>query len=147
MPNPFAHIELQTDDVAKAKKFYKSLFDWKFKDVPDMSYTMLDVGEGTGGGLTKHMMPGAPNAWLSYVQVDSVKKTVEKAKKAGGNALVEYMPIGDMGAIGVIADPSGATFGVWETAKPAPKAAKKKAAKKSAAKKPAAKKKAAKKKA
>ncbi len=65
MPNPFAHIELHTDDVPKAKKFYKSLFDWTFRDIPDMSYTMLDVGKGTGGGLTKHMMPCAPNACLS----------------------------------------------------------------------------------
>lgn len=130
MPNPFAHIELHTDDVPKAKKFYKSLFDWKFTDIPAMSYTMLDVGKGTGGGVTKHMMPGAPNAWLSYVQVESVKKTVAKAKKAGGTALVEYMPIGDMGAIGVLTDPMGASFGVWEMAKAAPKPAKKKAAKK-----------------
>jgi predicted enzyme related to lactoylglutathione lyase len=135
VPNPFAHIELHTDDVPKAKKFYKSLFDWKFTDIPAMSYTMLDVGKGTGGGVTKHMMPGAPNAWLSYVQVESVKKTVAKAKKAGGTALVEYMPIGDMGAIGVLADPMGASFGVWEMAKAAPKPAKKKAAKKKGAKK------------
>jgi predicted enzyme related to lactoylglutathione lyase len=140
MPNPFAHIELHTDDVAKAKKFYKSLFDWTFKDIPDMTYTMVDVGKGTGGGIMKEMQPGAPNAWLSYVQVDSVKKTAAKAKKAGGNVLVEYMPIGDMGAIGVITDPSGATFGVWEMGKPAPKAAKKKTVKKAAAKKKAKKK-------
>lgn len=140
MPNPFVHIELSTDDVPKAKKFYKSLFDWKFTDVPALNYTMLDVGKGTGGGVMKQMTPGAPSAWLSYVQVDSVKKTVAKAKKAGGNVLVEYMPIGDMGAIGVVTDPMGAAFGVWEMTVPAPRAAKKKATKKAAKKKPARKK-------
>ncbi|MCH7535002.1 MAG: VOC family protein, partial [Bacteroidetes bacterium] len=29
MPNPFCHIELQTNDTDKAKDFYSQLFDWK----------------------------------------------------------------------------------------------------------------------
>ena len=32
MANPFVHVELATTDVAKAKSFYQSLFDWKLKD-------------------------------------------------------------------------------------------------------------------
>jgi predicted enzyme related to lactoylglutathione lyase len=112
MPNPFAHIELNTDDVAKAKKFYKSLFAWKLGAMgPD--YTMVDVGKGTGGGMQKKPMPDAPTMWLPYVQVDDVKKTVAKAVKLGATAQVEFMDIGEMGAIGVFTDPSGATIGVW----------------------------------
>jgi len=40
-------------DVAKAKSFYGKLFNWKFEDVDlgDMIYTLIKVGEGTGGGL------------------------------------------------------------------------------------------------
>ena len=53
MANPFVHIELMATDVAKAKAFYGKLFDWKLEDMPmpDMTYTMIKVGEGTGGGL------------------------------------------------------------------------------------------------
>jgi predicted enzyme related to lactoylglutathione lyase len=59
------------------------------------------------------------------VEVDDVKKTVAKARKLGANVQVEYMAIGDMGAIGVFIDPSGAAIGVWEaTKKPAKKAKK-----------------------
>ncbi len=32
MGNAFCHIELSLDDTGKAKKFYKSLFDWKITD-------------------------------------------------------------------------------------------------------------------
>ena len=32
MANPFVHVELNTTDVAKAKKFYGDLFAWKLKD-------------------------------------------------------------------------------------------------------------------
>jgi hypothetical protein len=140
MGNPFAHIELAADDVGAAKKFYKSVFDWKLEDMPmgDMKYTMINVGKGVGGGMTAKMMPQQPTAWLAYVEVADVKKTIAKARSAGATVYVEYQPIGTMGAIGVFADPQGAPLGVWEAAKKAP--AKRAAAKKQPAKKAAKKK-------
>jgi len=54
MANPFVHIELNTTDVDKAKDFYKQLFDWKLTDMemgPSGTYTIIDVGGGTGGSL------------------------------------------------------------------------------------------------
>ena len=65
MANPFVHIELSTTDVGKAKSFYGKLFDWDLEDVPmgeAGAYTMIKVGEGTGGGLVKQLIPGAPSA-------------------------------------------------------------------------------------
>ena len=53
MGNPFVPIELHTRDPGGAKKFHKELFDWKFEDVPDMNYTLIEVGEGTGGGMAE----------------------------------------------------------------------------------------------
>ena len=52
MGNPFVHVELMSTDVGKAKTFYGKLFDWKLEDIDmgDMTYTMIKVGEGTGGG-------------------------------------------------------------------------------------------------
>lgn len=151
MGNPFCHVDLATDDISAAKKFYKSVFDWTFSDTPDMRWTAVKVGAGVGGGIGKKQMPNQPSAWTSYVGVADVKKTIAKAQKAGATVIVPYMSIGDMGAIGVFIDPQGATLGVWEEAKkPAAKKAstKKPAAKpaaKAAAKKPAAKKSPAKK--
>ena len=135
MSNPFCHVELATDDVAKAKKFYKSVFAWKLDEMKGdgMPYTMINVGKGVGGGMMKKQMPNQPTAWLPYVEVDNVKKTLAKAAKSGAQVVVDYMPIGEMGAIGVFIDPTGAGLGVWEMGKKAPKraAAKpKKAAKK-----------------
>ena len=142
MGNPFAHIELAADDVAAAKKFYKSVFDWKLQDMPmgeGASYTLIGVGKGVGGGITPKMMgPQQPTAWLPYVEVADVKKTIAKAKAGGATVFVEYQSIGGMGAFGVFADPQGAALGVWEAAKKAPAkrvAAKKKPAKKAAKKK------------
>ena len=43
MANPFVHVELQTKELDKAKKFYQGVFDWKLEDMPmgnGMSYTV-----------------------------------------------------------------------------------------------------------
>lgn len=151
MPNPFAHIELTTGDLPAAQAFYKKVFAWKLREMPGMNYTMIEVGTGLGGGMTAKGQPEAPTAWMPYVEVSDVKKTMATAKKAGAKIVLDHMSIGEMGAIGIFIDPTGATLGVWEPGKPAPKAAKKvtkKATKKKASKKVAKKaaKKAAKKK-
>lgn len=145
MGNPFVHFELNTGDVAAAKKFYGKIFDWSFQDMPEMNYTMLKATETNGGGITAKAMPEAPTQWLCYVEVDSVKATIAKAQKAGAQIIVPYQSIGQMGAIGIFIDPTGAGLGLWEKAKAA--AAPKKAATKKAATKKAAPKKAAPKKA
>ena len=138
MPNPFAHVELSTDDVKKAKKFYSSVFAWKLNDMPAMAYTTIDVSGGVGGGLQKKQVPEQPTAWLPYVQVEDVKATMAKVLKAGGKAMLEYQEIGEMGSIGIFMDPQGAALGVWAgkapAAAPPPPAPAKKAAKKAAAK-------------
>jgi len=122
MPNPFAHVELSTDDVKKAKKFYSAVFAWKLNDLPAMSYTMIDVAGGTGGGIQSKQMPEQPTAWLPYVQVSDARATLAKVVKAGGTVTLPYHEIGDMGAIGIFIDPQGAALGVWEAKAAAPPA-------------------------
>ena len=138
MGNPFVHVDLATDDAAKAKKFYKKIFDWEIQDIPGMNWSSISVGDGVGGGMGAKNMPKQPSAWTAYVTVDDVKKTIAKAKKAGATIIVPYAEVGDMGSLGVFADPEGATIGVWQF-KAKPKRGAKKSAKKSAAEKSAAK--------
>ncbi|HEY4185098.1 MAG TPA: VOC family protein [Polyangia bacterium] len=138
MGNPFVHCELSADDVGAARKFYTKLFDWKIgKADPTMGdYAMIDMGSKmSGGGLTKKMSPGQPTAWLNYVEVASVKRTMAKAEKLGAKAVLAFQEIGPMGAIGIFMDPQGAAIGIWEKGKPVKKAAKTKATKKKPAKK------------
>ena len=117
MANPFVHVELSTTDPAKAKSFYSQLFDWKLEDTemgPDMTYTMIQPGEGTGGGLMKQMMPGAPSSWLAYVVVDDVKAATAKAKSLGAAVLKDVSEVPGMGWFSIITDPTGAALGLWQ---------------------------------
>ena len=114
MANPFVHVELNTTDVSKAKDFYGKLFDWKLEDVPDMAYTMIKVGEGTGGGMMKHPVPGAPSSWLAYVMVDDVNASTAKAKGLGATILKDTTEIPGVGWFSIFTDPTGATLALFK---------------------------------
>jgi uncharacterized protein len=114
MANPFMHIELQTQDPEQAKKFYRALFDWELEDIPDMGYTVIKVGEGTGGGIMKSPMPDALPQWVPYVLVDNVAAATEKAKSLGATILADVTEIPDLGSYSMMLDPTGAAFALWQ---------------------------------
>src|SRR5260370_10827494 len=89
MSNSFVHVELMSNDVGKAKTFYGKLFDWKLEDMPmgDMTYTMIRVGEGTGGAMMKNPIPGAPSAWVAYVVVEDGSAATADATSLGANVM------------------------------------------------------------
>jgi predicted enzyme related to lactoylglutathione lyase len=118
--NPFVHVELNTTDVEKAKSFYGSLLDWKLDDMPmdgGSTYTMIDVGDGTGGGMVKNPMPGAPPLWIPYIDVADVGALTEKARSLGATVYKDVTEIPGMGSFSILADPTGAVFGLWTSAR------------------------------
>ncbi|HEX3230733.1 MAG TPA: VOC family protein, partial [Pyrinomonadaceae bacterium] len=118
MANPFVHVELNTTDVDKAKTFYGQLFDWQLEDMkmgPSDTYTMIKVGDGTGGGLLKNPMPGVPSFWLAYVLVDDIGTATKKAASLGARIVKDSIEVPDMGWLSIIEDPTGAALGLWQT--------------------------------
>jgi predicted enzyme related to lactoylglutathione lyase len=118
MANPFVHVELNTPDPEKAKAFYSKLFQWQLEDMPNpavpaSSYTIIKVGEGTGGGMMKQV-PGGPAGWLAYVGVADIHATTEQAKSLGGQVLKDVMEVMGMGWLSIIRDPTGAVLGLWQ---------------------------------
>lgn len=117
MANPFVHVELHTGDLKRAKEFYGKLFDWKLEDAAmpgGGSYTLIQVGNGTGGGMMTNPAPGAPPHWLAYVGVDDVRASTRKATELGAKVVQDVMEVGDYGTMSVITDPTGATLAMWQ---------------------------------
>lgn len=106
MANPFVHIELQTQDLDKSKKFYAAMFSWKLEEIPGMDYTMINVGEGTGGGMMKSLSlrfrtTGFPIFWLMTLQPRLKKRSLSEQRSAktspkfrawGGSASLPIRP-------------------------------------------------------
>ena len=106
MSNPFVHVELKSPDPGKAKAFYAKLFQWQLEDmpnspVPDGDYTVIKVGEGTGGGIMKQVANG-PAGWIPYVLVDDVRVATDKAKSLGGKVMKDVTEVKDMGWFSII---------------------------------------------
>ena len=120
MANPFVHIELNTTDPKNAKEFYGELLNWDMQDMdmgPSGTYTAIKVGEGTGGGILKHPMPGAPSLWIPYILVDDLDATTKKARELGAHIIKENETVPNMGRFSIVTDPTGGTVGLWEQKK------------------------------
>ena len=122
MANPFVHVELHTSDLARARQFYTSLFGWKLHDVSmpadGTTYTMIDVGEGTGGGMMVNPAPGTPSHWMAYVAVDDIEASTKRARELGATVLVDVTEVASFGWMSVIADPTGASIAMWKPKNP-----------------------------
>ena len=67
--------------------------------------------------MLKHPVPGAPSAWLAYVQVDDIAAATAKAKLLGGTVMKDVTEVMGAGWLSFIEDPTGAILGLWQ-AKP-----------------------------
>src|SRR5258706_15764828 len=105
MANPFVHVELNTTDVGKAKDFYSQLFDWQLEDTTmgpggppglvasEGVYTTIKPGKGTGAGILKQAVPGAPSSWLAYVEVEDVAASTKKAESLGARIRLDVTEV------------------------------------------------------
>jgi predicted enzyme related to lactoylglutathione lyase len=121
---PHGHFhwnELQTRDLAAAKKLYADALGWTFENVPmpdGTIYTICNSGGAMVGGMfdTTGMehMDGMPNHWMAYVAVDDIDAVLEKAKTAGAVIMGEPFDVQGVGRIAMVQQPDGAMIG-WMT--------------------------------
>ncbi len=117
MANPFVHVELTTHDLPRAKQFYTALFGWQLQDMPmgdGKSYTIINVSDGTGGGMMTAPDPGIPPHWLPYVAVENLAVSTTRAKELGATMIMENIPVQDFGRFTIFKDPTGALIAMWE---------------------------------
>jgi predicted enzyme related to lactoylglutathione lyase len=113
--------DLSTPDPKLASDFYSGLFGWQFiRDEKDPSgYLHIKNGEHFIGGVppAAHRQPGVPPHWLAYFQVDDVDATASKAKQMGASLYLPPMSMEGVGRMSVIADPQGAVFAIFKSAR------------------------------
>ncbi len=112
MPNSLCHFELMTNDVAKCKSFYGTVFGWNFDDQAMPGYTLIHTGhEPTGGVFAKP--PNAPHPCMNvYFRVESIEQILDLSSRNGGKTIVPKTPIPGVGHFAMFADPEGIAVGV-----------------------------------
>lgn len=113
--------DLSTPDVKGASDFYSGLFGWHLiADPKDPSgYLHIKNGEHHIGGIppASSRQPGTPPHWMAYFQVDDVDATANKAKEMGAKLHLPPMSMAGVGRLSVIADPQGAVFAIFKSAR------------------------------
>lgn len=124
--DPIVHFEIPFDDVARAKKFYSSIFGWNLQDwpMPDGSTyvgvhttpidekTRMPLKPGAiNGGMTKRTK-NVP-APVFAVHVKSIDDTAKKMEAEGGKVMMPKTDLG-MGFYAYVKDCEGNVIGLWQ---------------------------------
>ncbi|TFZ07226.1 VOC family protein [Ramlibacter henchirensis] len=126
----FFWIELMTTDIDAAKAFYTQAIGWDtqpFDGPPppgmeEQPYTLWTAAGVPIGGLMK--LPeqarsmGAPPHWMASIGTPNVDASVEIVKELGGQVHMAPMDVPQVGRVAVVADPQGASFGLYQPAQP-----------------------------
>jgi predicted enzyme related to lactoylglutathione lyase len=113
----FAWNELMTNDVEKAKAFYRSAIGWELEEMKmaSGSYWIAKKDGIMVAGLmdmTGMTPPGVPPHWFAYIEVDDVDARVKAVAANGGTIMRPPFDIPDVGRIAIISDPTGAAVGL-----------------------------------
>jgi predicted enzyme related to lactoylglutathione lyase len=110
-------VDTWQEDPDTAATFYAGVFGWDVeKGTPagtDVRYYMCRLRGRDVAAIGSPPPTGLPPAWTTYVRVDDADAAAASAVKAGGALLAEPFGSLDGGRMAIVADPSGAVFGVW----------------------------------
>ena len=117
----FSWTDLTTTDQETAKKFYGELFGWETTDNEvgeGVYYTMAELDGKAVAAISpqpeQQRDADVPPTWNSYITVDSADDALKRAKELGAEVHADAFDVMDVGRMGVIQDPQGAFFLVWE---------------------------------
>jgi uncharacterized protein len=121
------HFEIPVDDVARAKEFYGSIFDWQLNDmdmgggnvyttvattpVDEQSRLPLEPGAINGGLFRRTSDIPTP---VITIGVDGIDDSLKKVEAGGGSVVQPRTEIPDMGAFAYFKDSEGNLIGLWE---------------------------------
>lgn len=114
-PNNIIYADLSTYTPQKTISFYEKVFGWEYHNLYGNYIAYLNEKPIVGLYETpeKFKQMRMPHFWMTYIQVNDVKNTVEKARELGG--IIEMQQeIPDFGKVALIRDPQGAGFTVYQ---------------------------------
>jgi hypothetical protein len=125
MTGRVVHFEIPFDDAERAKAFYREVFGWRLRDMPEWDYVTVSSGpareDGTatepgyiGGGMTPRN--DVNRATVITIDTDDADATLATVAAHGGEVLQQKLPVGDMGFAAYFRDSEGNVVGLWQDA-------------------------------
>ncbi len=120
MLDSFSWATLLTPSPSTAAGYYQMLFNYQVTAAPEADsgahYILSSQGQerASVNTLPPDVMPRDKARWIQFVQVRNSATTATRAVSLGGQVIVPTHVDRDGALISVIADPTGAVFGVIE---------------------------------
>jgi predicted enzyme related to lactoylglutathione lyase len=118
MPNNLTHFAIHAVNIDRARRFYETVFEWKFQPWGPPDFYQIRTGSdqepGVQGALQRRreLVAGKPifgfECTISVEDVDDIALAVEKA---GGKILMEKAVIPTVGELIFFQDPEGNVVG------------------------------------
>ena len=109
--------ELSVPDPAAAQRFYGEVFGWRGDTDPRPEaggYTMFKIGRSPVAAVMPLFNETQPVAWSVCLAVADAENITTEAVAHGGKVLVPPTEVFDLGTCGVLSDPGGAAFSIWQ---------------------------------
>ena len=110
-------VDTWQDDPDTAATFYAGVFGWDVEKGTrpgmDTRYYICRLCGSDVAAIGSPPPAGMPPAWTTYVWVDDADAVAASAVKVGGSVLAGPFDSLEGGRTAILADPSGAVFGVW----------------------------------
>lgn len=113
-------MDLTVTDASAVRTFYQEVVGWTVTDVAMGDYSDYCVNEPQTGktvaGICHARGTNAdlPAAWLIYITVEDLDKSVAKCVELGGEIISQPKEYGGMGRYCVIRDPAGAVAALFQ---------------------------------
>jgi len=118
-PGEWIWSSLMTSDPNAAAAFYQKLFDYEVFELPaseGAQHLLLasdNYARASVNTLPANKLDARPH-WLNYVRVEDAVKMTARVEALGGRVVVAPRVDRQGGKVAVVADPSGAHFGLLE---------------------------------
>ncbi len=111
---------LVTDDIESAKTFYRELFGWQAEDAVingSQPYALFKRANAkdAAGAMQQFFAVAGQAFWLSCLATDDVDAAVAGATSLGASLLKAEIDLPQLGRLAILADPTGAVFGVLKS--------------------------------
>jgi predicted enzyme related to lactoylglutathione lyase len=116
-PGTFCWESLVTADPAAAIAFYGKVLGWGTAPTPGGDGKVFTAGEAQVADI-QAARPGGPSYWATYVAVEGAEATRDRAVRLGAKVIVPRLDVPKVGVVSFVADPAGATLGLFEPGRP-----------------------------
>jgi uncharacterized protein len=110
-------VDLGSPDLDASRQFYSQLFGWTANVSPDPQYggyTIFNKNNKAVAGAGSLTSQGQIPAWSTYVATEDANAVAASVEQNGGKIVAPPMDVGQEGRMAVFADPTGASFSVWQ---------------------------------